>query len=60
MTANTAEARKAAETRYNIVHFTTMPRGGHFPAFEQPKLWIDDIRAFVRAARSLPNPHGQD
>jgi pimeloyl-ACP methyl ester carboxylesterase len=54
MTANIAEARKAAETRYNIVHFTTMPRGGHFPAFEQPKLWLDDIRAFVSAARSLP------
>ena len=48
---NTAEARKAAETRYNIVHFTTMPRGGHFPALEQPKLWVDDIRAFARAGR---------
>ena len=49
--ANTAEARKAAETRYNIVHFTTMSRGGHFPAFEQPKLWVDDIRAFIRTVR---------
>ena len=58
--ANTAEARKAAETRYNIVHFTTMPRGGHFPAMEQPKLWVDDIRAFVRAARSLPGQRSQD
>ena len=43
------EARKAAETRYNVVHFTTMQRGGHFPAFEQPKLWVDDIRAFFAA-----------
>jgi pimeloyl-ACP methyl ester carboxylesterase len=43
---NTAEARKAAEARYNVVHFTTMPRGGHFPAFEQPTLWVGDIRAF--------------
>jgi epoxide hydrolase len=60
MTTNTPEARKAAETRYNIVSFTTMPRGGHFPAFEQPKLWVDDIRAFVRAARSLPNLQGQN
>jgi len=51
ITTNTVEARKAAETRYNIVHFTTMPRGGHFPAFEQPKLWVDDIRAFVRTVR---------
>jgi pimeloyl-ACP methyl ester carboxylesterase len=45
---NTAEARKAADTRFNVVHFTTMPRGGHFPAYEQPALWMDDIRAFFR------------
>jgi pimeloyl-ACP methyl ester carboxylesterase len=51
ITTNTPEARKAAETRYNIVHFTTMPHGGHFPAFEQPQLWLDDFRAFARAAR---------
>lgn len=50
-TTNTADARKGAETRYNIVHFTTMPRGGHFPAFEQPRLWVDDIRAFFRDQR---------
>jgi pimeloyl-ACP methyl ester carboxylesterase len=43
---SSAEARKAAEARYNVVHFTTMPHGGHFPAFEQPTLWVGDIRAF--------------
>jgi len=48
---NTAEARKGAETRYNVVHFTTMPRGGHFPAFEQPMLWVNDIRAFFHEQR---------
>jgi pimeloyl-ACP methyl ester carboxylesterase len=48
---SSAEARKAAEARYNVVHFTTMPHGGHFPAFEQPKLWVDDIRAFFAAVR---------
>ena len=46
-----AEARKGAETRYNVVHFTTMPRGGHFPAFEQPTLWVNDIREFFRDHR---------
>jgi epoxide hydrolase len=46
-----AEARKVAEARYNVVHFTTMPQGGHFPAFEQPKLWVDDIRAFFATVR---------
>lgn len=49
---NTAEARKAAETRYNVVHFTSMPDGGHFPAFEQPDVWVDDVRAFFRDRRS--------
>jgi epoxide hydrolase len=46
-----AEARKVAEARYNVVHFTTMPHGGHFPAFEQPKLWMDDIRGFFATVR---------
>jgi len=50
---DTTEARKAAESRYNVVHFVTMPRGGHFPAFEQPALWLDDIRTFLRAQRSV-------
>jgi pimeloyl-ACP methyl ester carboxylesterase len=48
---NTDAARKVAETRFNIVHFTTMPHGGHFPALEQPTLWVDDIRGFLRKVR---------
>ena len=48
---SSAEARKAADDRYNVVHFTTMPHGGHFPAFEQPKLWVDDIRTFFTSVR---------
>jgi len=40
-----------AEQRYNIVHWTEQPRGGHFAAFEQPKLFVDDIRAFGRLLR---------
>jgi hypothetical protein len=23
-----------------------MPRGGHFAAFEQPELFVDDVRTF--------------
>ena len=46
-----AEARKVAEARYNVAHFTTMPHGGHFPAFEEPKLWVDDIRSFFATVR---------
>ena len=46
-----ADARKVADSRYNVVHFATLPRGGHFPAFEQPQLWTEDIRAFFAAVR---------
>jgi microsomal epoxide hydrolase len=40
-----------AEQRYNVVHWTEQPKGGHFAAFEQPKLFVDDIRAFGRVLR---------
>jgi pimeloyl-ACP methyl ester carboxylesterase len=41
-------ARRAAEARYNVVHLTISPHGGHFPALEQPQAWIDDLRTFTR------------
>ena len=44
-------ARARAEARYNLVHYTVMPRGGHFPAFEAPTLWLDDIRVFFSGRR---------
>jgi pimeloyl-ACP methyl ester carboxylesterase len=40
--------RNWCEARYNITHWTEMPRGGHFAAFEQPELFIEDVRAFFR------------
>jgi epoxide hydrolase len=42
-----------ADKRYNIVHWTEQQRGGHFAAFEQPKLFVDDLRAFGRVLRGL-------
>ena len=38
--------RSWCEAGYNITHWTEMPRGGHFGAFEQPELFIDDVRTF--------------
>lgn len=38
--------RRWAEERFNVVHWTEMPRGGHFAAMEQPALLAGDIRAF--------------
>ncbi len=43
--------RSWAESRYNIVRWTDMPRGGHFAALEQPDLLVDDVRSFFRTVR---------
>lgn len=34
-----------------LMHWTEMPRGGHFAALEQPQLLADDVRAFFRKLR---------
>ncbi len=44
--------RAWAESRYNIVRWTEMPRGGHFAALEEPELLIEDVRAFFREVRA--------
>jgi pimeloyl-ACP methyl ester carboxylesterase len=38
--------RSFAERANNIVHWTEMPRGGHFAATDAPDLLVGDIRAF--------------
>ena len=43
--------RHWCESRYHITHWTDMPRGGHFAAFEQPELFVDDVRAFFATVR---------
>jgi pimeloyl-ACP methyl ester carboxylesterase len=43
--------RRWLEPRYNITRWTEMPRGGHFAAFEQPQLLVDDLRAFFKDLR---------
>ncbi|NXT79247.1 HYEP hydrolase, partial [Zapornia atra] len=37
----------------NIVTYSYMPRGGHFAAFEEPKLLAQDIMHFVRKVEQL-------
>jgi epoxide hydrolase len=43
--------RAWCEENYNITHWTKMPRGGHFAAFEQPDLFVDDVRKFFATLR---------
>ena len=40
-----ATPRSWAETRYaNIVYWNELDRGGHFAAFEQPQLFVEELR----------------
>jgi pimeloyl-ACP methyl ester carboxylesterase len=36
----------------NIQHWSEMPKGGHFAAFEQPELFVQEVRSFFRKLRS--------
>jgi pimeloyl-ACP methyl ester carboxylesterase len=46
-------SRRWAERQYtNIVHWNELDRGGHFAAFEQPAMFVDEVRAAFRGLRS--------
>ena len=42
----TPPPRAAVESRFNIVHWQDMPRGGHFAAWEEPALFADEVAGF--------------
>jgi microsomal epoxide hydrolase len=44
--------RSVLERNCNLVHYTKIPRGGHFAFWEQPELMIADVRQFFRKVRS--------
>ena len=44
--------RQWMEASYtNIRHWSEMPKGGHFAAFEQPELFVGEVRDFFRTLR---------
>lgn len=44
--------RSWMEPRFrNIRHWSEMPKGGHFAAFEQPELFVGEVRAYFRTLR---------
>ena len=46
-------SRRWAEQRYANIHFWGEPtKGGHFAAFEQPEIYVDEVRASFRSLRS--------
>jgi epoxide hydrolase len=45
-------SRRWAERRFSdIRHWNELDRGGHFAAFEQPELFVDEVRSFFRLVR---------
>jgi pimeloyl-ACP methyl ester carboxylesterase len=44
--------RSWVERACNVQHWVEMPRGGHFPAAEEPELLAEDIRRFFRPLRT--------
>jgi pimeloyl-ACP methyl ester carboxylesterase len=40
-----------AERTANVVRWTELPRGGHFGPFEEPELYVEELRAFFRPYR---------
>ena len=46
-----AAPREVAENLYNVQRWTDMPRGGHFAAFEEPELLVNELREFFRPLR---------
>jgi pimeloyl-ACP methyl ester carboxylesterase len=46
--------RKWVEHRYRQLNYwNEIPKGGHFAAFEQPELFVDELRAFRREIGAL-------
>ncbi|MFD7436385.1 epoxide hydrolase family protein [Streptomyces sp. NPDC059861] len=35
----------------NLIHYNTLPRGGHFAAWEQPELFVNELRVGLRSLR---------
>jgi hypothetical protein len=45
-------SRRWTEKRFhNLVHWNELPRGGHFAAFEQPELFVKELRDCFRRFR---------
>ncbi|RZB19544.1 epoxide hydrolase [Streptomyces sp. F001] len=41
-----------AEQAYpNLIHYNRLPKGGHFAAWEQPELLVDEVRTGLRSLR---------
>jgi pimeloyl-ACP methyl ester carboxylesterase len=48
-----AAPRSWTEAAYpNLVHYNRLPKGGHFAAWEQPRFFVEELRAGFKSLRS--------
>jgi pimeloyl-ACP methyl ester carboxylesterase len=48
----TQAPRSWAEQAYpNLIHYNRLPKGGHFAAWEQPKLFVEELRVGFKSLR---------
>ncbi|XP_026672258.1 juvenile hormone epoxide hydrolase 1-like isoform X2 [Ceratina calcarata] len=48
------QTKSLLKDRYpNMIQYNVMPRGGHFAAFEEPRLLADDVYSFVKRTEEL-------
>ena len=38
--------------RIKLIHYNKLDKGGHFAAWEQPKLFVEEVRAGLRSLRN--------
>ncbi len=48
--------QSAVARKYDLIHWTDMPAGGHFPAIEQTDLLVDDIITFAGRVATASEP----
>jgi epoxide hydrolase len=47
-------SRRWAEKRFlTLVHWNELPKGGHFAAFEQPEVFVNEVRDCFRTMDAL-------
>lgn len=52
LVAESHPPREWIERLYDLRYFARMPRGGHFPALEEPELLAEELRTFFRPFRA--------
>ena len=48
--------RRVAQLSHDVVQYTEMAEGGHFPFYEAPDLLVDDLREFLRCVVPSKSP----